>query len=229
MLTLITSDGEPFPLDFEPILTLEKDPRNYIDIIVADFNTKRATRWIRDGDVVVDLGANIGLFTCCAAPLASRVIAVEPSLRHYQNLVKVCEQAPAGAYIETVRAAIWTEDGEIPFMVDKSNHTMDRISYHADNPHKDTVKCTTLATLFDKYDIEYADFVKMDIEGAEIDVLRGEGFTSVVDRIGSIWVECHNYKDWGDGMKVAEDVRAELLKHFSEIFDFNICWMYAHD
>ncbi len=35
------------------------------------------------------------------------------------------------------------------------------------------VKCTTLDDIVQEYDLDHIDFIKMDIEGAELDVLKG--------------------------------------------------------
>jgi hypothetical protein len=52
------------------------------------------------------------------------------------------------------------------------------------------VHCLTLKDFFDKEGIEFADLVKMDVEGAELSIFKSDGFPK--DRIGTMIGELHS-------------------------------------
>lgn len=165
---------------------------------------------------VLDLGANCGLFSAFAAPACVLVIAVEPSVRHFDALTGLVHEHNL-QNVACHRASIWTKDGQVPFAQDPTNATMDRIDYHNRAARSATVPCNRVDSLMAMFDVAFADFVKMDIEGAEEDVLDSEGFALAAPKIGCLWVECHNYKNWNSGKIVGDNVEALVQKHFPNV------------
>jgi FkbM family methyltransferase len=130
----------------------------------------------RAGDVVVDAGANLGLLTLVAARAVApggRVVALEPSTSTFETLRWNTRGHPE---IECVRAAVGAVDGELEFTV-----AADNSAYSSLDPEMvpgrarvERVRSVSLDTLCREHGIE-PDIVKLDVEGAEWDALRGLG------------------------------------------------------
>lgn len=137
-----------------------------------------------DADVVVDLGANLGLTSAHYAERwpDARVISVEP--QPYLAGVAAELLASYGARCTVVQAAIWTEDGTISFSVEPG---VEFGGHVVPGGADDRVPAVSLNSLL--RECPRVDFLKMDIEGAEASVLRTH--TEWTRRVERISVECH--------------------------------------
>jgi FkbM family methyltransferase len=139
------------------------------------------------GDVVLDLGANIGttaLVLAEAVGPAGTVYAVEPvvtatleknrAVNGLGNVVVV----PEGVYDAPGSVDIAVTD----FLLDSS---VVRADYGAAPAWTKTIPLTTVDELADRFALTRLDFVKMDIEGAEEQALRGAA--GVVRRFRPKW------------------------------------------
>ncbi len=134
------------------------------------------------GETVVDAGANVGMFSLVASRHAKRVIAIEPDPINYRVL-DLNLKANEIANVEALNAALWTQDGEISFAT--GSHATDG-SVSSNGEGNLTVNSVSLETIVDRYgDI---DLLKLDIEGAEEDVLPA---TDVLPRVRRIVAELH--------------------------------------
>jgi FkbM family methyltransferase len=135
--------------------------------------------------VVLDLGANIGLSMALLAHRypAARIVGVEPSPEN----VALCREniAQWGERCEVVAAAAWPEDGEVRLEGD------DPSAFFVGTSGAGTlVAARSVSGLVDEYAIDgWCDYVKVDIEGAEVDLLaRG---TEWAEHVRCISVEVH--------------------------------------
>jgi len=156
---------------------------NYID----DSLYQREGCYIKKDDIVLDLGANIGIFSRFASDKgAKKVYSFEPVQENFKllslNIPDNCEAH---------KLAISNED----------NKTVS-IAYKPDCPggssihkHDDGIlqKCMTMTitTLIKNKLIQQPDFIKMDIEGAE--TLAFKGITDeILQKTRCIAMEVHN-------------------------------------
>lgn len=138
---------------------------------------------IRHDDTVVDAGANIGAFTVFAARRCRRVIAIEPIPDHFSALQR--NVALNGlTNVMLCRAALAKSDGRIDIAGDGMSAST------VWGAHSRCVDAITLTTLLDNHSIDRVNFLKMDIEGAEFDVLMNTP-RSTLDRIDRIVLEFH--------------------------------------
>lgn len=114
---------------------------------------------------VVDIGANIGVFTCWAARSSSKVIAVEPELHNFKLLTENIHLNSANA--ELHRAAIGHASGTIELSLSGAGY---HLTTHDFGGGKQTVPVLTLDELLST--VEQVDLLKMDCEGAEYDAFR---------------------------------------------------------
>jgi FkbM family methyltransferase len=132
---------------------------------------------VRPGMTVVDIGANAGIYTMLAARLvgsAGRVIAFEPSERERARLMTHL----ALNHISNVRVepfAVGNQDGETAFFVAPNFEAgfNGRFSAPGIPMTRQRVPLRRLDTYADASGLDRVDFVKLDVEGGERDVLLG--------------------------------------------------------
>jgi FkbM family methyltransferase len=134
--------------------------------------------YLRQGDVVLDVGANIGSLTVPAAALVGprgRVMAVEPIARNRVLLARAL-QASGLRNVQIVAAAADEREGEVDLRTHPSTSNSATPAASGDllrAPAGETSRIRTVAldTLLDAF--ERLDLVKIDIEGMEPRAFRG--------------------------------------------------------
>lgn len=121
---------------------------------------------LRKGDIVVDCGANIGLFSAIASAKGCRCYSFEPSEFVINNYLSVTQKYNKDIHI--VNAALGDKAGEAHFAYNAEQIESGRISDSGES-----VKVLTLDGWVKENGIERIDFIKADIEGAEREMLRG--------------------------------------------------------
>jgi FkbM family methyltransferase len=132
---------------------------------------------LKERDIVLDCGANIGLFTILASDRKCKVYAIEPMEDNIRSLEKLQELNP-DLYFEIVPVAISNYDGEGQFYVNSEDRTNATIDPTCDFEGRQInrivkVQMMTIDTLVKIYDLPKVDFIKADIEGAEEDMIDG--------------------------------------------------------
>lgn len=152
------------------------------------------TEWVdspKGRSLAVDVGANKGEWTRLLSESGfARVIAVEPDARASRNI----QESPC---VEVVSAAVSSLDmeqaGDVVLYLRPSPDQNSLLESHPIGseqwPISDTVtvRCVSLKTLCP----EGADFVKIDVEGAECQVLSSCDDSGAWDRC-TFLVECHD-------------------------------------
>ena len=145
-----------------------------------------------DPEVIFDVGANVGfatLFFSRCHPTA-HIVAVEADPRTYPRLLHNVRELPN---VTTVHRAVAGHDGSATFYPSSSSigSSLTRID---GNVPAVVVPASRLDTLMNELGIGRIDLLKIDIEGAEFDVLA----TAPMDRIGEIVAEVHYGLGHGD-------------------------------
>jgi FkbM family methyltransferase len=158
-------------------------------------------RALRGGGLFIDVGANIGTYTIWAAELGAEVIAIEPAADTFALLQE--NIALNGYQVTAVRAAAGDHCGTARFTsgLDAGN------SLAPDGP-----VVTELVTIDALIGDRRVTGMKVDVEGFEIDVLRGAARALADRRIGLIQVEWNEMST----LAVGADRRpvAELLADY---------------
>jgi len=177
------------------------------------------TAMLRPGDLVMDCGANMGVVTELLAATGADVLAYEPDPYAFSILEQKFANAPN---VTLVNAAVGVGTGTIRLM---------RADNFGDNPDGASVKSTILdggrridaenaveVTLLDFPTLvreqvaargEIA-FIKMDIEGAELDILEALDREDLFTNIRALVAETHErkFKDLRDRYKALREVVA---------------------
>jgi len=174
----------------------------------------------KPGDVVLDIGAAFGSYTLPALALGARVVAFSPADFDTELLQKNLELNPDMARrCLVVRDGLYSRSGW--FDPDHSVFTEDRspngtlapelygmIGNREDGgdgfPKGQLIRTTSLdAFLAEHPGIDRVDWIKMDVEGAEVEVLRG-GEGCLRRWKPRVLVECHNFHDPRMELKVSD-------------------------
>jgi FkbM family methyltransferase len=132
-------------------------------------------RWVSQtlgpGDVFVDVGANLGVYTLAAAQSVGSgglVLAFEPSDQVYSYLRRSIGLNRCANVVST-KLALSDTKGEARLY--RSRIGSD--SLESPGPDYDVVPTDTLDHVIDSYAPERIRCIKIDVEGAELSVLRG--------------------------------------------------------
>lgn len=141
---------------------------------------------------ILDLGAHIGLFSLYASALNSTVeiLAFEPEERNFQ-ILKENFRLNKIQNVLAKNLAVASNEGEIGFNLSEDSHNHSLIELE-NSVAKKKVQATTLEKIFLKNRIEKCSLVKMDIEGAEFDILQVLS-PEIFKKIQNIYIEYHEY------------------------------------
>jgi FkbM family methyltransferase len=144
--------------------------------------------------VVLDVGANIGLFSLFAAfSGARRVYAFEPNREAYQYILENIRQNNLQDVIIAYNYAVTSRSHEV-VAIPRVASPMNRIIYgRALIDEYESVNTISVDDIVSNDDISHVDLLKMDCEGSEYDILAGMS-ESAFSRIDRIIVEYHDGK-----------------------------------
>jgi FkbM family methyltransferase len=188
---LITSQGKELHIasDDEVIVDWFSRPADtHTDIIIDQINQGMYNQFLKGTDLtIVDCGANIGLWTLYAQDSCSKIVSVEPAPHNCY----IFEQLTSGYKNITLdMSALSMEDGSIKLAI-HSSPTCNSIVYDSDTDVAIDVETKTMATIIKQHNLDHVDFVKCDIEGAEILAFTEDTLDAVKHQVGSWLIECH--------------------------------------
>ena len=153
--------------------------RNSLECLFMDHDhaQKRCLiRLLQDDMTVLDVGSHQGEYLRIMAPLVEQVIAFEPCLRDYRFLEATLDHEN----VELERLALGARNGSADlhicdrFEAYGYNSLFEPDEGHAWMPfHVEPVKMQMIDYYLDHAGIDRVHFVKLDIEGAELEFLRG--------------------------------------------------------
>jgi FkbM family methyltransferase len=165
---------------------------------LRDYYREREKR-INEGDIVVDLGGNIGIFNRWAHQEgAGKVISFEPDKRYFKLL-----ELNAGSNSILFNGAVAHEMGEITLY--ESNHIGGSNVFFSTGNAEYNVRTYTLDYLFESGLIDRIDFLKIDIEGAELAALQGISDDNL-RKVKTLAMEYHH-----SHFDYDEDLRSEMI------------------
>ncbi len=147
------------------------------DIFVrGEYQTSRYS--IGEGAVVLDIGANIGAFSLFAAHRGARVCAYEPTPGTYARLRENIRLNNLEERVTALQRAVAGSAGRRELFLHPAISGANTIAPYREHldfvePGKGVlVETVTLDDVFKANAIERCDFLKLDCEGAEFEILR---------------------------------------------------------
>ncbi|MBD2082442.1 FkbM family methyltransferase [Leptolyngbya sp. FACHB-17] len=175
-------DNDITYLPFEnSVLAVEASFRSIVtSVLIAegDWFEKEMEFWrsqIQAGMTVIDVGANVGVYTFSAADRVGKtgcVIAVEP----FSGCVRCLEETRRINDFSQVRicaGAASDRVGTAKLSLQSASELNEVIEAESDTENAEVIKCFTLDSLIETEQINRVDFLKIDAEGHEMQVLKG--------------------------------------------------------
>jgi FkbM family methyltransferase len=133
---------------------------------------------VRRGDIVLDCGANIGVFTKKALSRgAGLVVAIEPAPHTLEALRRNFEGEIRSGRVIVYPKGVWDHDAELELAIDEENQAANSLVRDRGHALKIRVPLTTIDKIVSELKLPRVDFIKMDIEGAEKQAIKGASNT----------------------------------------------------
>ncbi len=213
---MIDKEGKYINVDFDKEKPQDVDQKcsyggwTYHEVFIQKDYEKGGCE-VKRGDIVVDIGANIGFFTRYASMKGAREIySFEPDFKNFaclaENALPQCHPFNYG---------VMGRDGFYVMDVDKTpgGHSFFGYETGSRTGEKRPLFCISLKTIMEHNHLERIDFLKIDTEGAEeiiLDSITDEMF----NKIGKIVFEYHHFLYANDKYFLA------LLKRFAKWYKF---------
>jgi len=145
--------------------------------------------------VIVDVGSHIGTFSIQAAFECeiTRIIALEPDRENFNQLKKNVKLNLLTDKIDVYNMAMWESSGTIKIYYEP-RLTLGSSIVTAPSESSQQVMSITIHDLLDKYIKDECDLMKIDIEGAEYEVILNSDLKDL-KRIRRVFVEYHKRPD----------------------------------
>lgn len=142
--------------------------------VYEPLETELVKKEVKKGDVVLDIGANIGYYTLIAAKLVGengKVFAFEPDPTNFAILKKNVE---LNGYknVVLVQKAASNKTGKLKLYLSEDNSADHKIYDSHEGRQSTEIEATRLDDYFKNYNGEI-NLIKMDIEGAEGGAIQG--------------------------------------------------------
>jgi len=179
----------------------------------------------RRGDIVVDVGAHMGRYTLIASKrvgLNGRVIAIEANPDNFQMLnsnVKLNQLTN----VTSLNCAVYSQETKIKLYLAgaRMGQTIyDTIMVERANEGREKfveINANTLDYLLQLQEIDEVNWIKIDVEGAEYEVLRGATGIISHSKDISLLIEVHNLS--GSNSTLYEPI-AQFLNKYNFKIDF---------
>ncbi len=195
--------------------------------------TQFIRRRLAAGDTFVDVGANIGYHTLLAATQLAgegRVVAIESSPKIHQLLQSSLADNDLQSCVRTVNQAAAESVGTLPlYSGPEKNIGLSTTVASRGLPSEGEIPAAPLADLLETVEIETARVVKIDVEGAEVAVLRGmQSFLERCPDEVEILVEL-SPAWWTDRSQSPQDVLQPLVNAGFHVYEIaNNLWPWRY-
>jgi FkbM family methyltransferase len=183
----------------------------------------------REGDVVVDVGAHIGRYTIVASKRVGptgKVIAIEADPSNYEMLNRNIELNQL-ANVTTLNYAVFSKKAKIKLYLPagdiftKYNTVMSNWIWVKPEDKFVEVNANTLDNLLQQIGIKQVNWIKIDVEGAEFEVLNGANNLLLYNKNVVLLVEVHGSSN-DYGRKVQEFIKSYNFRiEFEKIYENN--------
>ena len=188
-------NGMDFPIDH----TIMLQRLVYYGLYEEDF-IKHLQKTLKEGDVFIDPGTNIGYISAVVSGLvgpSGQVFSIEPSKKCF-NQIKTYLPKSTNQNIRLFHAALSDKVGkaqfcETDFIFDFGYSYL--LEAEGDQPSRDTYQIDTLTidSLCQKHQIEHVKYLKLDVEGSEFMAIQGAKTMLEAKKIEYVLVETTFY------------------------------------
>lgn len=155
-----------------------------------------AQKMLRYGGIYIDSGANIGQWVLYLAELPQvRTLAIEPTSSQSEWLIR-CLQQQNDWSVTVLKCGLGARQESADIQCDGPRSTLNMDWYSNKNLPTERIQIRTLDQVLSEQGISDVAFWKLDVEGAELEALRGAKQALRQQLIKAIYFECHpkNYQ-----------------------------------
>lgn len=173
-------------LSYDDKITIERE--------VVNEKVYRYWNDVKEGDVVLDIGASVGAYTISILDQKpKKVYCVEPSKHLLKKLVKNCAEKVFDFEENPLTCINYA-------IVDSTSET---INIFGEDKHFEGI---AFNQLIEKYDIRHVDYMKIDCEGGEYSIFKEENMNFLLNNVKFIAMEIHlNYNGCREKFKNFRD------------------------
>ena len=175
-----SSEGKDYKMAYD---CPDEEIQNQINEIFSDKDYELAKRG--KDLVVLDIGANVGMFSLFIKPYAKKIYAVEPSKRIFDCLK---ENTKDWDNIEIFNVG-FSNRKEKTFLFGTGDQTPQTMLIEGE--HEEMIDTISIEEFFDENKIDHVDVMKIDVEGMEYVILADQTFKNVASKIDFIIGESH--------------------------------------
>ncbi len=206
------------------MMFLDKQDSLWLSIngVYEKFETELVKQKIKKGDIVLDVGANIGYYTLIFAKLVGdtgKVFAFEPDPTNFQILKK---NIALNGYknVELIQKALSDKNQKVTLILNKQNTAGNYLSSkHQTSKNSIQIDAITTDDYFKNFK-QKIDFIKIDVEGAETMVLKGMSNSLSNNKNLKLMVEYNSDAIMNMGLEPKSYLEL-LVKNDFSIFDIN--------
>ena len=180
----------------------DRDPRESEMVLIPHF--------VRTGSAVADIGANVGVYTkalSAAVGSTGTVFSFEPLRENYDILTTLLRKGRMDNVVP-IRAALGSSSTEAEMVIPEMDGFLGLYWAHLARPgdrgRRETVQILTLDDLLKRKIVTPLQFIKCDVECAELQVIRGG--LDLIRAFHPAWL-----------IEVSRETSNEVFKLFSEL------------
>lgn len=182
----------------------------------------------KSGDTVFDIGSHVGIFTVKASRLVGSsgvVYAFEPEPENFM-LLKRNVALNRALNVKTFNKAVSSQNGMLYLYVHPIETTWSSVQYAKEGTIQMSVPSITLDQIMQNDDIQEVDLLKIDVEGHELEVLRGAN--RFLDICKHIAMETHEREGGPPNSQITEALKEHGFKvqlvRYSDFDDMLYGW-----
>jgi len=148
---------------------------------------------LRDGDLFVDIGANIGSYTVLVGgAVGAKCISIEPLPQTYEHLVDNIHLNGMTERVQAMNIGIGESEGVLKFTADR-----DTVNHVVSDNEANYADCTEVSVQTLDSVLEGAEptVIKIDVEGFEANVIKGAGSVLSNDSLLAVLMELNGSGD----------------------------------
>jgi FkbM family methyltransferase len=169
----------------------------------------------KENSVVIDCGANVGITAYYFSSRFGKVYSIEPTKEHFDVLQYMLDYNEI-KNVYPFQFALSMHDKKDEQIFHYNNKTMHSLYGNLQGPNlvmtgTEAVELKRLDTFIKEQKIEHVDLLKVDVEGVEYEILCGDSFSNVADKIDTVVCEIHSYS----GRNPNQIIQALKLRGFT--------------
>lgn len=189
-----------------------KGTRGRIQEIVEKYQNEDVGVRVQPSDLVLDIGANIGEFSCGISSIARRIFAIEPDPTVFPCLV---QNIGSKENVSAHQIALSNENGKADFYLSTKDADSSLVQPRAFSKVVN-IRVQTLDAFIKQAGLERVDFLKIEAEGWEPEILAGA--IQTLKRVRAVAVDAGPERY---GTDTVDDVQAVLRAVGFDVFELN--------